>query len=58
MRNSNFKLLKTDSKYVYAENRTTGWIYRKGRNETDRKFVQYSDKKSFMTHDEIKGMYK
>jgi hypothetical protein len=55
--NSNFKFLKSDSKYSYSENKTTGWVYRKGKNESDRKFVPYSDKKNFITDGEIKSMY-
>jgi len=58
MMKSNFKFLKSDSKYSYSLNNLTNWVYRKPKNESDRKLVAYSDRKSFITHDEIKKMYR
>ena len=53
-----FKPLCKDSKYTYYVKITTDWIYRKENHESDKKLKMYSDRKSFIKHDDIKSMYK
>lgn len=53
-----FKELCKDSKYTYSVNVATDWVYRKKNGESDKQLKMYSNIKTFMTHDEIKLMYK
>lgn len=53
-----FKFLCKDSKYTYSLNITTNWVYRRKNDESDRKKTMYMEQKNFISHDEIKSMYK